>query len=396
MRSAGKYKGFHLSKTVAGEGAIESATRGGIAGSQSAVSSLRLTTILLYRRKRLGDDLSDHGQELFRASNALPTHAPNQSLMTKIFITIAICTWNRAQSLRTTLSSLRDMEAAGNIDWEVLVINNNCTDDTEAVISEFSDALPLRQVAEREQGLSSARNCAVAAARGTHILWTDDDAAVDRHWLKTYANAFALWKDAAVFGGPILAKFVGRPPSWLEQALNESGIEGVYALRNFAIIPGTLDIKTDRIPFGANYAIRLKEQRQFRYDPRLGLRKNDNIRGEEVDLIARVLASGAEGRWIPDAIVFHRIAKDRQTTAYIREWFVGYGRTKVRRSPAYLGPSFMGAPRWLWRAAISSEVSFRAKRIFCPPGAWCRELANASSHWGQIVEYRNSTLPPTE
>ena len=40
-------------------------------------------------------------------------------------LTVAICTWNRAHSLRTTLASLRGMEDAGNIEWEVLIINNN-------------------------------------------------------------------------------------------------------------------------------------------------------------------------------------------------------------------------------------------------------------------------------
>ena len=316
--------------------------------------------------------------------------------MANVFVTIAICTWNRAESLRTTLASLWNMEDTNNIEWEVLVITNNCTDNTEEVVAEFADVLPIRSFAEREQGLSPARNRAIAVARGTHILFTDDDVIVGKRWLKSYADAFKAWPEAAVFGGPILSQFVGRPPNWLERALKESGIGCVYALRNLGTEPIVLELRADRVPWGANYAVRLQEQRQFPYDPRLGPHKNDNIRGEEVDVIARLLGSGAEGRWVPNAIIHHIIPKDRQTTAYVRDWFAGYGRTQVRRSPARDYVSFMGAPRWLWRAAIVSEVCFRVKRVFCPPGIWCRELARASNRWGQISEYRKKARHNTE
>ena len=275
------------------------------------------------------------------------------------------------------------------MEWEVLVVNNNCTDNTEGVVADFADVLPIRSLTERKQGLSPSRSCAAAAAHGTYILFTDDDVIVDKQWLVSYLDAFKAWPNAVVFGGPIVPKFVGQPPDWLKQALRDCDIDGVYALRNLGAEPIALDIGTDRIPYGANYAVRVLEQCQFPYDPQLGPHKSDNIRGEEVDCLARILSSGAEGRWVPNAIVHHVIPKDRQTIAYLRKWFIGHGRTEVRRSPARQGALFMGAPRWLWRAAIASEVSFRLKKMYSPPGIWCRELATASNHWGQILEYRN-------
>lgn len=310
--------------------------------------------------------------------------------MTNIIVTIAICTWNRAESLRTTLASLRDMKDTGGVEWEVLIINNNCTDNTEGVVADFVDVLPIRSLTETNQGLSPARNCAVSAARGSYIVFTDDDTIVDAQWLAAYIDAFRAWPNAAVFGGPIIPKFVGQPPAWLLQALRDCDIDGVYALRDLGTEPIALDVESDKIPYGANYAVRMREQSQFPYNPHLGPRKSDNIRGEDVDSLGRILGSGAEGRWVPKAIVHHVIPKDRQTTAYLREWFVGQGRTEVRRSPARYEALLMGAPRWLWRAAITSEISFRLKQMYCPPRIWCRQLATASNYWGQIWEYRTS------
>src|SRR5205085_1873116 len=62
--------------------------------------------------------------------------------------------------------------------WEVLVVNNNSTDETERVLGAFEGRLPLRRAFEPQQGLSHARNHAVAQAAGEYIVWTDDDVLV--------------------------------------------------------------------------------------------------------------------------------------------------------------------------------------------------------------------------
>src|SRR6478752_2238901 len=101
-------------------------------------------------------------------------------------ITIAICTWNRSKSLRATLLSLRQLLIPPGIDWELVIVNNNCTDDTNEVIEQFADGLPILLLHERRQGLSNSRNCAVQGAKGDYILWTDDDVIVDPNWLLAY------------------------------------------------------------------------------------------------------------------------------------------------------------------------------------------------------------------
>ena len=135
-------------------------------------------------------------------------------------ITIAICTWNRSKSLRATLLSLQQLIIPPGIDWELLIVNNNCTDDTDEVIEQFADGLPIRLLHEKRQGLSNARNCAVEAAKGDYILWTDDDVIVDPNWLVAYVNAIRTWPNATLFGGPIKLKLEGNPPSWLLEMLS--------------------------------------------------------------------------------------------------------------------------------------------------------------------------------
>ena len=108
-------------------------------------------------------------------------------------ITVAVCTWNRARLLDRTLARLRELCIPDGIDWELLVVNNNSTDETEKVLDRHAGHLPLRRLVESKPGKANAANRAAAEARGELILWTDDDVLVDRGWLAAYAGAAARW-----------------------------------------------------------------------------------------------------------------------------------------------------------------------------------------------------------
>jgi glucosyl-dolichyl phosphate glucuronosyltransferase len=96
-----------------------------------------------------------------------------------MLVTVAICTFNRAESLRRTLALLTTMQVPPRLSLEVVVINNNSSDGTDNVINEFCCQLPLRREFEPRPGHSNARNRAVDVARGDYIIWTDDDVVVN-------------------------------------------------------------------------------------------------------------------------------------------------------------------------------------------------------------------------
>src|SRR5262249_5404549 len=111
--------------------------------------------------------------------------------------TVAVCTWNRAALLDRTLEQFTRLRVPAGLQWELLVVNNNCTDDTDQVLGRYRDRLPLSPLFEPRQGLSHARNCAVQAAAGDLIVWTDDDVLVDPDWLGCHVAAAQRWPEAA-------------------------------------------------------------------------------------------------------------------------------------------------------------------------------------------------------
>jgi glycosyltransferase involved in cell wall biosynthesis len=296
-------------------------------------------------------------------------------------ITVAVCTWNRARLLRRTLERLVSAAPPEDAEWELLVVDNNCTDPTPEVLASFAGRLPIRAVREPTPGIAFARNRAVRESRGDCILFTDDDILVGREWLLEYSRAFRRHPGAAFFGGPITPYFEGRPPRWLLRGLD--CVRLAYGIR--VPDPAGDAVAADYLPFGGNYAIRAEVQRETAYDTELGLRPGSTVRGEETDVLTRLLAAGYQGVWVPMAPVQHCVPRERQTIAFLRGYYRGQGVMLGRSSSARAdAPWFLGRPRWLWRKALETELRYRIGRLISRPEDWVNDLVSASLFRGWL------------
>lgn len=260
-------------------------------------------------------------------------------------LTVAVCTWNRASWLDRTLTRMRDLRVPPGLTWELLVVNNNCTDDTDAVLARHADALPLRRLFEPNQGLSHARNRAVSEARGQLVVWTDDDVLVEPDWLAAYAAAARAFPDAVYFGGPVEPWFEAAPPADLARHL--PAVRAAFALVDYG--PEMRPLAPDEAPFGANMAFRADVLASFRFDPRLGRTAARLIGDEETALLERLRAEGRQGVWVGPARVRHCIPAERATWAYVWRYYHGLGRTVTRRRGLPACPTLLGRPRWVVR-----------------------------------------------
>jgi glycosyltransferase involved in cell wall biosynthesis len=298
-------------------------------------------------------------------------------------LSVVICTWNRCELLRLTLERLTELEVPGGAEWELLVVNNNSTDDTDSVITSFLERLPLRALREPTPGKSHALNTAVREAQGDYLVFTDDDVLVHRDWLVAYAAAFQRWPDSAVFGGPIEPWFAVPPPPWLGRVFHQ--VEYAYAALDLG--PEPRPFAGHDVPFGANMAVRRQEQLRYRYDPALGPRPGSGLRGEEITLVKQMLKDGITGWWVPEARVQHHVPAHRQSVRFIREWYRGWGEYLASTLPPRPHASLAGRPLWLWRQVVESELRFQVRRHTARPEVWIEDLKQAAYSWGQFRLY---------
>ena len=243
-------------------------------------------------------------------------------------LTVAICTRNRAASLRRTLVSLAAV-APPDAPWEVVLVLNDCSDDSPAVAGEFTGRVPLVVGVEPQEGLARARNAAVALATGDVVVWIDDDVVLPVDWLRNWAAAIQAHPEAAFFGGPINPVFEGAPPPWLIPALP---VIGSAFARMVVETDGAL-VTRHVLPYGANFAMRTSAHRAHPFDVATGLAGVGWIRnGEETRIIEAVMADGGTGVWVKNTRVDHIIAPDRQTLDYVARYYEGFGRLTAPRA----------------------------------------------------------------
>jgi glycosyltransferase involved in cell wall biosynthesis len=306
-------------------------------------------------------------------------------------LTVAICTWNRAKLLDQTLKRMRDLRIPENVEWELLVVNNNCTDATDEVLHHHQNRLPLRRLYEAKPGKSHAANLAIQEARGDLILWTDDDVLVDPQWAASYVAAAHSWPQASYFGGTVDCWFEEPPPRWLLR--NISLLSDLYALR-IKLGDAVFPLPEKETIFGANMAFRREALKQFQFDTKLGPMKNNQIRGEETEVLQRMKAAGHLGVWVGNARVNHFIPAARLTTQYIWAWSHGMGRTYARMNDFTAGSCIGGVPRWIIRTYIEKRIQSWILTPF-KGAAWIKSVMRAALFRGIIDEIRVSRCQRT-
>lgn len=138
------------------------------------------------------------------------------SVIQKVKASVIIPTYNRSHSLARALRSLNELDFPRD-QWEVVVVDNNSTDDTKQIAeaTRSSMALNLKYVREERLSFTVARHTGGAAAEGDILLYIDDDVTVETGWMKAVIEGFQYDPKIGMVGGPIKPIFEVDPPEWV-------------------------------------------------------------------------------------------------------------------------------------------------------------------------------------
>lgn len=214
-------------------------------------------------------------------------------------ISVIICCYNSESRLRPTLEFLSKQILPTDLIFEVLLIDNNCTDNTVKLALKtwetFGSKMPIRVVHELEPGLTRARKRGISEAIGEIVIFCDDDNWLDSRYLSIVLEIFKNTKYKIV-GGWGIPVTDGEFPDWFKEfdgygyAVGKQGREtGVGAMLN-----------------GAAMALRREDAiilLDGRYKPFLTDRRGKSLASGGDSEICVIF--GKESRYFDERLVYH-------------------------------------------------------------------------------------------
>ena len=263
-------------------------------------------------------------------------------------LTAIICTYNRARYVGKLLESIAANDLA-KTEYELLLVDNNCTDNTREVCEAFAAAHPdviFRYTTESEQGLSAAKNRGIKEAKGDIIVYIDDDALVDPWYLRTYAEWFATHPETMACGGPIEPLYETSEPDWMTpytKALLTAWMNYGEKVREYP---------RGRYPGGGNAAYRKEVFEQVGgFNTALG-RKGGNLMGsEEKDIFDKMHTLNMQILYLPEPVLHHCIPQAKLEKPYFDRLTLQMGISERQRTLAiskfkYIKRLFSEAVKW--------------------------------------------------
>jgi len=181
-----------------------------------------------------------------------------------------------------------------------------------------------------DKGIAHSRNILLEYAKSPYIAYTDDDAVPHPHWLEELLHALELDEKVGAVTGPVLCRWQHDTEdyaSWFPKELywiigcTSMNIKGVTIVRN---------------GFASNLAVKREILlKNGGFNENLGYNPRNSIAGEETELGIRLAKLGYVTLWNPNAVVYHRIFRERLKMRNILKRSFIEGKTKAYLSEVY-------------------------------------------------------------
>ncbi len=232
-------------------------------------------------------------------------------------MSIVICTYNRADLLTQVLDDLlAQMET--NDDYEVIVVDNNSTDQTRELVGSFErKSGRVKYVLETSLGLSHARNRGFKESSGEYVAYIDDDCRVPETWVNE-ALEVTVSRKAPVFGGPYFPFYISSRPKWY---LDKYGTKKIGDSSKW--------LNDGEFLSGGNIVVRKDILEAIGgFDEALGVAGQKLLVGEETDFQQRFRSKYSEARiyYEPKLLVYHLVRPQKMSLRWITRRRFAEGR----------------------------------------------------------------------
>ena len=301
-------------------------------------------------------------------------------------LTIAICTYNRAERLSGLVKELRALSCP--VPFEILIVDNNSSDTTQSVVEQLRsiEGPPTRSVIEAEQGIPFARNRAITESLASDfLLFIDDDELPAKRMLESAIYALVN-EGAECVGGKIDIDFRAYPrPRWLSDDLLPFFGKIDYGSKPFWITDDSTPIWSGIVAYRTSL---FANNPELRFDSRYNRKGSGIGGGSDGILFKELLKRKIKIRYQPEMAVDHFIEHWKLKRSYFLKLHFIAGRKSGQFQMARYPRELLGIHPFLFREffrQLNKTISLYIRR---QPGV-IRQAMNAAftlgNIWGKFI-----------
>lgn len=265
-------------------------------------------------------ELHQAAQHSFKTARALSTIAPSES-ENPVHASFIVCTRNRAAALA---ACIRSIEAAcrfhAAFTSELVVVDNGSTDNTPKYVTGVAATsdIVITLLVEARPGLAAARNLGLQHARGSIVIFIDDDCEVHHGYLRDLERHYATGEQLVIRGGRVELGNPNDLPFTIKRSPTRARL--------------TRDVHPGGFVVGCNMTMHRKvAARVGQFDELLGA--GAPLRAaEDTDYLIRAFRHSIPVEYVPDMTVFHHHGRSaRQDVEKLhRNYSLGNGGLYVK------------------------------------------------------------------
>lgn len=207
---------------------------------------------------------------------------------------MVILTYNSAATIGACLESLVHQHYQ---DFDLIVIDDDSTDETVSIVSGYSSKLRLSVKKNGSHNIPRGRNIGISCARTDLVAFVDSDDYATPGWTRAIVDAFLKYPETALISGDLMPAY--RTSAAHAIALNDHAVRRLFHRGVMQFCAGNCAINRKALP-----DVHFDEEFKF---------------AEDLELASRVEGRCAK-RFVPDMVICH----------YSRDTFSQYARQMHR------------------------------------------------------------------
>jgi glycosyltransferase involved in cell wall biosynthesis len=228
-------------------------------------------------------------------------------------ISVIIPVYNGEKTINQCLNSVLNQTYDN---YEVIVIDNNSTDNIKGIINEFQKKnSKIKYFLEIKRGRGAARNAGIKKSEGEIILMTDSDCIVPKNWISELIRPIINDKETVVMGSEEdkIKNYWTRNIQRANQKFIKKNLQNNHVshldTKNFAIKASIIK----KLMFDSNllaledfdFYLRLKKDSRIKFIPKIKVRHN-----HKSSFISVIKLNFERGYWITKIKEKYRLKKE--------------------------------------------------------------------------------------